>query len=70
MRNVLGGMAAGFGLRGVSLHLRRAGSFYLTRFDSGSGLSSVLHDDRHTFRVGHQDSRCECCRRMGWRQAD
>ena len=70
VRNVLGGMAAGFGLRGVSFHFRRASSFYLTRFDSGSGLSSVFYDDCHTFRVGHQDGRCECCRRLGWRQAD
>jgi len=59
VRNMLGGIAAGFGLRGRSLSLAMYAPL-LTRNCTHSrvGLPSHVHDDGHSCWVGGQDCGC------------
>lgn len=68
VRNVLGGLAAGFGLRGISLSPshNRPRLAYSECTHSRVGLSSRVHNHGHSCWMGGQD----CCRRasqrLGW----
>jgi hypothetical protein len=55
-RNVLGGMAAGFGLRGAYIRVHLP-STLIDHLNSNSGLPSDIHNHDHPRRMGRQDCR-------------
>ena len=76
IRNILGGMASGFGLRGVSFRLLLHAwlcvrMLIISILYSCTRLSSFVHDCYHPGGVGGQDGRGEVCKSLvGWRPKD
>jgi hypothetical protein len=65
VRNVLGGMSAGFGLRGAHILVCSTSALTAT---SCSGLPPFIHDRNHHRWMGSQNCRVSACQPLGWRR--